>query len=204
MIPNWLEKAELSQTKHQQKQISKKDKNEKLRKDISQNFNKNAQEYDGFIQQMNLLIGRINALPIIDRQPFGVIKTDKKDGKWDNHLYIFSSSERIEKRLFFSLISFLKKRTFKHLRVIYIRVSKELGFATIELKDSLRKKSRRKADSTTKQRLNRKDRLHESYQYPMQEMNSNLSFELINWLTFKTKTTDTIRFLEQYGKRNIH
>lgn len=158
---------------------------------IGQNYEKNKERYDRFIQKMESLIERVNSLPMEHREVFGKIKFEEKRSKLDNHLHYFSSSRREEKMKFGGLLRPLKNVHYKHIRVMYINVAKLMDKVEIEIKEDLLEKKRRDGQVITeddhKSRRDsddERDRFHEIYYYDMDNLTDEFALKVIDWLTF--------------------
>lgn len=157
---------------------------------IRENYEKNQELYDNFIQIMINLVNRVNELPEAYREVFKKIQSASKKTKLDNHLHFFSSSRREQKYDFFSF-SWLKPTHAKHIRVFYVFLSKEDGYVNFEIKENylLRKRisesSKEKKEEEKNKSTHSKERVHVIYRFPMNRLNENTGLQIIDWLVFK-------------------
>ena len=159
---------------------------------IQQNYQKNKDLYDGFIAKVQALVNRVNNLPVEHREVFGKINEKLKDTKLNNHLSYFSSSRRIEKTEFKSILSPFKTVHYKHVRIIYFNVAKLIDKVEVEIYEELLEKKRHDGqiieDHESPHHSNKphsdKDKFHEIYYYDMSRLNDELAFKIIDWLAF--------------------
>jgi hypothetical protein len=131
-MSNWLEDAERKKV-FDDENASSQDMIQLRKTAILDNYQSNKELYDGFIAQMEELAIRVNELPLEYRASFGKLNYKYKEAKLDNHLYYISSSRRIQKRLKKSIFTYFKKYSFKHIRVGYFTVSRNMGVMDVEL-----------------------------------------------------------------------
>jgi len=115
-MSNWLENAESSAAEMEEQGGLKEELRQK-KEAIRKNYLDNQIQYENFIAELDKLVNRVNDLPLDYREPFGKISHHAKDSRLDNHLNYLTSSKRIKKRLYKSVIRFLKIYTFKRIRV---------------------------------------------------------------------------------------
>ena len=160
---------------------------------IQQNYAKNKEIYDGFMGVMLGLVGRVNNLPLEYREIFGKINGHQKDSRLDNHLTYFSSSRRIEKTEFKSIIQPFKSVHYKHVRVIYFNVAKHMDKVEVEIYEELLEKKRHDgkiiAEHEDPHHFHKphsdKDKFHEIYYYDMDKLTNELALQIIDWLSFR-------------------
>ncbi|HSG67141.1 MAG TPA: hypothetical protein VK994_00445, partial [Bacteroidales bacterium] len=110
-MSHWLEEAE--NRKKSIESDSAVDKVKKKKKAIRENYDANREYYDRFVKNLESLALRINDLPKEYREDYGKVNFNFKDSKLDNQLFYLSTSRRIQKRLYRSLLTYFKKYTFK-------------------------------------------------------------------------------------------
>ena len=184
---NWLEEAEREVRRNEPGFRASTDRI-KIKKDrIRENYLKIQPAYDGFIQEMNKLIDRVNTLPLEKRQNFGKIDAKSKASKLDNELYIFSSSTRIKRRTIKKISSFFKPSHFKHVRVFFISISKNEGRVDVELKDSYLVRERMKSHSKRKedQDSDKNQKLNLLLSEDISCFNKDAAMSIVSWLAFK-------------------
>ena len=198
-MSNWLEEAE-SKKKREEEAASITKRIEQKKDAVRQNYEANKDLYEGFIQQLKELSGRVNDLPMEYRDSFGKINFRVKESKLNNHLYYLTSSKRVKKRLHKSFFTFFKKYSFKHIRVGYFTISREMGMMDVELKENLlirvRMKSNggdKKTSSRRKKNDHRKDFV---FRCDIKKMNENSAMEIIDWLAFR-KPMEQISFFDK-------
>jgi hypothetical protein len=190
-MAHWLDEIErLESRKHRSASSSARVQDKKFR--IQQNYQKNKEIYDGFINKMKSLAERVNNLPIEYRDVFGKITFKAKNSKLDNQLNYFSSSRRLQKLQFKSLLNPLKQVHFKHVRVIYLNVAKIMDKVEIELLEEYLEKKRKDgqlvSDEAHKLFAHKPhsdiNKFHEVYYYDMSKLNDELALNIIDWLAF--------------------
>jgi len=198
-MSNWLEEAE-SKKALEEENTSITRRIEQKKEAILQNYQANKALYEGFINHMEDLANRVNELPMEYRETFGKINFRLKESKLNNHLYYLSSSKRIRRRLRKSIFTIFKKYSFKHIRVGYFTVSREMGMVDIELKENLllrvRMKSNgddRKTSTRRKKNDHRKDFV---FRLELSKISETTSMDIIDWLAFRKKM-DKISFFDQ-------
>ena len=160
---------------------------------IQQNYAKNKETYDSFLDSMQGLISRVNSLPLQYRDVFGKINIQRKESKLDNHLTMYSSSRRIEKTEFKSILRPFSTTHYKHVRVIYFMVAKHMDKIEVEIYEELLEKKRHDGKvipehedphHSAKPHSDR-DKFHEIYYYGMDGLTNELALQIIDWLTFR-------------------
>ena len=200
-MTNWLEEAEQESFR----------KTEKKRRDagfldrkmrIEENYKNNKNEYNSFIKTLNELIGRVNRLPLKQKQPFGNINLKVKDSKFNNQLNIYSSSKRYEKQVlkktFYRLLEGAFTRLFvpshfKHVRVVYVSVSSQSGKIGLEVKETSMLKSKVIVDKELVKKHDKysdKNRFHEYFHYDIDKLNKEFAMQIVDWLAFKKELKD--------------
>ena len=160
---------------------------------IGQNYAKNKNVYDGFMSKMVTLINRVNNLPIEYREEFGKINAQQKDSKLDNHLTIFSSSRRIEKTEFKSILNPFKTVHYKHVRVIYFNIAKLMDKVEVEIYEEMLEKKHRDGKIVpehenphhSQKPHSEKEKFHEIFYYDMDKLNDELTTKVLDWLAFR-------------------
>ena len=198
-MSHWLEEAESRKEmveNHSGAEVIKKKK-----KDIRENYDANGKLYGSFLKELESLAERVNNLPKDYREDFGKINFNFKDSKLENHLFYLSTSRRIQKRLYTGLLTYFKKYTFKHIRVAYFTISREMGMFDIELKEKylLRKRINpdddrsRKKKSTKKYKGNRKDYV---FRLSLEKVDRNTALQIVDWLAYRQEM-ESISFFSQ-------
>lgn len=183
-MADWLEEAEGKPGRQSspEKIASHIEQRQKL---VKANYFANSTCYDAFISELSRLVVRVNNLPASSREPFGKIEGRPKRSKFDNKLFIFSSSYRFKKRRSKGILRWFGHRHYKHIRVFYLSVSKHEGFADVEIKDYVLERHRlgTKGDDKTT--------LHDHYllQSPMVDLIPENGRKIIDWLAFKAETS---------------
>ena len=202
-MANWLENAE-------QESFGKKSKNRRdagfldRKTRIEKNYEANKKEYNNFIKTLNELIGRVNRLPLKQKQPFGNIDLKFKDSKFNNQLNIYSSSKRYEKQIFkktfYRLLEGAFTRLFvpshfKHVRIVYVSVSSQSGKIGLEVKETALLKTKAIVDKELVKKHNKysdKNRFHEYFHYNIDKLNKDLAMQIVDWLAFKNELKDLL------------
>lgn len=188
-MEHWLEESEKmaeQQRKRPERHALKVEHKKQL---IANNYRQHSVAYDRFIATLHNLVNRVNALPESLRQSFSKLLIKAKKSKLDNRLHILSSSRREHKRLF-SLLRFLQLSHTKHIRMVYLYVSKQSGYIDFELKES--KLERKRLDNNAqnnkadKQAHRHKHRLHVVFRFPVEKLDNDTGLQLIDWLVFKS------------------
>ncbi|HQN97967.1 MAG TPA: hypothetical protein PKU86_00810 [Bacteroidales bacterium] len=184
-MSNWLEDAE----RHAQRGNGEEQSERlKVRIDrVKENYEKNAQTYNAFINSIKGLVNRANALPAEYRVPFGRIKHKTKQTRLNNYLNIFSSSRRIRLSSKKGLLGKLFPTHYKHIRVIFISVSKHLDRIDLEIKEDMLERKRMNEDGHTGKphRKNEKERTDLLIHLDFKLLNEELAQKIIDYLAFK-------------------
>jgi hypothetical protein len=159
---------------------------------IQHNYQKNKDTYDGFVGILQSLVKRVNNLPLEHREVFGKLNEKVKDTRLDNHLSYFSSSRRIEKTEFKSILQPFKTVHYKHVRVIYFNVAKIIDKVEVEIYEELLEKKRHDGQIIpehedphhTHKPHSESGKFHEIYYYEMSKLNQELATKIIDWLAF--------------------
>ena len=197
-MSNWLENAENSAAEMEE-QGGLKEKLRQKKEAIRKNYLDNQIQYENFIAELDKLVNRVNDLPLEYREPFGKISHHKKDSRLDNHLNYLSSSQRIKKRLYKSVIHFLKIYTFKRIRVAYFTVSSHPGKMDVEIKENLQLKvrmNRAGENERLKYPGKRKNRKDYRFRLDLNNIGEKEAMDVIDWLAFKIKMEE-ISFFEK-------
>ncbi|HAQ64881.1 MAG TPA: hypothetical protein DCR43_03360 [Bacteroidales bacterium] len=183
-MTDWLEEAEgkPSRQSSPEKIASHIEQRQKL---VKANYASNANYYDAFISELSRLIARVNNLPAHTREPFGKLEGRPKRSKFDNKLFIFSSSYRFKKRKSGGIFRWFGFRHYKHIRVFYLSVSKQEGFADAEIKDYILEKHRLGTKGDDKTTLHD----HHLLLVPMVDLKPENARMIIDWLAFKAETS---------------
>ncbi len=182
---NWLEEAE-REVRRTEPGFRGSTERIKIKKDrIRENYDKIKVDYDGFVEEMMLLLDRINRLPLEKRQDFGKIDGKRKESKLDNELYIFSSSTRMKKRSLRKISSLLKPSHVKHVRLFFISISKNEGMVDIELKDSFMERERMKSHDKRKDSTDKHQKLTLLLCEEVGKMDKKAAMAIVSWLAFK-------------------
>ena len=160
---------------------------------IQQNYEKNREVYDGFMQKLLSLVERVNNLPLEYREVFNKISGQQKRSKLDNHLHMFSSSRRTEKTMFRSFLQPFKSVHFKHVRVIYFNVAKVMDKVEVEILEEFLEKKRRdgkvipehEGGKDFKKPEGDNDKFHQIFYYDMSKLDEGFAYQIIDWLAFK-------------------
>lgn len=190
---HWLEDIERQESrKHRSARDSARIQDKIFR--IAQNYEKNRDLYDSFIDKMNNLTERVNNLPMEYREDFNKIKAQSKESKLNNHLHYFSSSRRHYKMEFRGLFNPLKNIHYKHVRLIYFNVAKVMDKVEVEIREEYLEKKRRdgqvipeegERNKSRKPSAIENDKFHQIYYYDMEKLTPELALKIIDWLAFK-------------------
>jgi hypothetical protein len=160
---------------------------------IQQNYQKNKEVYEAFFSKLQGLIERVNNLPLQYREEFGKINIKQKETRLDNHLNYYSSSRRVEKTEFKSILRPFSTVHYKHVRVIFFNIAKLMDKIEVEIYEELLEKKRRDG-KIIEEHENPKDfhkphsetdKFHEIYYYEMDKMDGELALKIIDWLVFR-------------------
>lgn len=160
---------------------------------IQQNYAKNKEAYDTFMNKMLNLVSRVNNLPLEYREEFGKINGQQKDSKLDNHLTLFSSSRRMQKTEFKSILNPFKTVHYKHVRVIYFNVAKLLDKVEVEIYEELLEKKQRDGKIVPEHEdphhnhkpHSDRDKFHEIFYYDIEKLTDELATQILDWLAFR-------------------
>jgi len=199
-MTNWLEEAERSHRISKQRTGRWSKKIAEKKDAISRNYEQHKDAYEAFIQIMYSLVQRVNSLPEEMREPFGKLKAMSKKTKLNNHLHFFTGSRREQKFNFFSFFR-LKPTHAKHYKVLYIYLSKELGFVNLEIKENyLIRKRMPESGKESKSGINKssrsKQRTHVIMKYAIAQLNEQTGLDIIDWLVFRKQVQDLILWKE--------
>lgn len=157
---------------------------EQRRKLVKANYEAHFMFYDAYVSELAKLVTRVNNLPPAAREPFDKIEGRPKTSKFDNHLFIFSSSYRFKKRKTKGFLSWFGYRRYKHVRVFYLSVSKHNGLADVEIKDYVLEKHRLGKKGEDKSTLHD----HHLLQTPIEGLKPDSARRVIDWLAFRSET----------------
>lgn len=198
-MSNWLEEAE-SKKALDEEVVSISQRIAQKKDEVRQNYQANKELYEGFIKQLEELSERVNDLPMEYRNSFGKINFRVKESKLDNHLYYLTSSKRIKRRLRNSLFTYLKKYNFKHIRVGYFTISREMGMMDIELKENLLLRVRMKSTGDGKRSSSRRRKNDHKkdfvFRVELNTINKDTAMDIIDWLAFR-KPMEEISFFDK-------
>ncbi|MBW6459975.1 MAG: hypothetical protein K0B08_05320 [Bacteroidales bacterium] len=160
---------------------------------IGQNYEKNREIYNGFMAKLEGLAERVNSLPMEHREVFGKVGFKLKDTKLKNHLFYLSSSRRMQKTEFKSLLRPLRTVHYKHIRVIYFNVAKLMDKVEIEIHEEYLEKKRRDGKVIPEHENPKgfhkpqsdRNKFHEIYYYEMEKLTDELAYQIIDWLAFR-------------------
>ncbi len=191
-MSHWLEEIErMESRKNRSASDSARIQDKKFR--IQQNYQKNKIPYDSFIERLNKLVERVNDLPLEHREVFGKLTAKSRISKLDNHLNYFSSSRKIHKVEFRSIINPLKNIHYKHIRVIFINVAKIMDKVEVEILEVFQEKKVHDGKLISEEDKNKhnpgkprsdKNKFHEIYYYDINNLSDELGLKIIDWLTF--------------------
>jgi hypothetical protein len=190
-VAHWLDEIERQESRRRGSSSgSARIQDKKFR--IQQNYAKNKEIYDAFISKVQSLVVRVNNLPMAHREVFGKISEHQKETKLDNHFFYFSSSRRIEKTEFKSILNPFKTVHYKHVRVIYFNVAKLMDKAEVEIYEELLEKKRHdgkivpenESPDHVRKPHSDKEKFHEIYYYDMEKLTEPLAMQIIDWLAF--------------------
>lgn len=198
-MADWLDEAEKKANRGERKGSSSE--RIQIKKDrIAENYQKNQQKYDGLIASLLELVDRVNALPENFRKEFGKIEGKRKSSKLNNHLFILSSSRRIEGSSGRGFLSFFFPKHVKHIRVIFFSVSKYPDKCDIEIKESFleRKRMRHDASNASPQ----KDHIgqHVLLNVFFDEIPAETTRRIIDYMAFKCKISELQLPIQQKPK----
>jgi hypothetical protein len=192
-VGHWLEDIERHESKkHRSARDSARIQDKIFR--IKQNYEKNRDTYDAFINKMNSLVERVNNLPMEYREDFNKIKAQAKESKLENKLHLFSSSRRYQRTEFKGFLNPLKNVRYKHVRIIYFNVAKIMDKVEVEVREEYLEKKRRDGkimpEEEDQKRSNKpsgidKDKFHQIYYYEMASLTPELALRIIDWLAYK-------------------
>ncbi|MDO9512238.1 MAG: hypothetical protein Q7J34_10805 [Bacteroidales bacterium] len=185
-MADWLDEAE-NKAKRGERSGSDSERI-RIKKDrITENYIQIQKEYDSFVTEVLNLIERVNNLPEADRKGFGKLEGKRKDSKLNNHLLIFSSSRRIEGKPGSGILNYFFPKHVKHVRVIYLSVSKYPGKCSIEVKESFLERKRMRNDASNSSPRKDQEGYHHLLQIGVEELTHPFSRSLIDFLAFKKK-----------------
>jgi len=181
-MKNWLEEIEEKEQKKEALSDKAKQRIQQKKEKVAVNYQKNCDKYDTFINRMNELVLKVNNLPDEEKKEFTEIDVRMKDTEFDNKLYVFSASTRIsinKNRFLFFGNEIIR---YKHIRVIYFSISKEIGKVDIEYKEKYLNKGNH-------HKYHKKDS-HYLYELDFDVLTEQLAYRIINWLAFKGGETE--------------
>ena len=187
-MSNWLDEAErrsrMRDTQGQSERLQ-------VRIDrIKENYVANKTVYDEFVSHLKGLISRANNLPHEFRIPFGKLSMRHKQTRLNNHLHILSSSQRLRKRKTKDFWTWVFPVHIKHIRVVFVSVSKHAEMADLEIKESFLEKKRFRMDSKPAQGPGNKKHTDLVIHIPMNTLNKDLSQKILDFLAFKCELKD--------------
>jgi len=189
-MPHWLEEAEES-SQPQRESLSRAERISQRFSSIQDNFAANGKAYVAFIEDMHGLISRVNNLPASRRVPFGKMEGREKESKLNNHLNIFSSSQRMKRKRLLSFIPFFESGHFKHIRAVYMNISHKAGMIEIEIKEYILQRKRLASDKNSgKVKEEEPDKFHVIYTFPINNLDHETALGIIDWLAFSKEITE--------------
>lgn len=184
---HWLEDLERKDRHKKQPSNSLRHQDKAFR--IKQNYDKNHLVYKRFISEVTSLANRVNNLPLEHRKVFSKINVKEKRLKLNNRLNYFSSSHRLSKTEFSGIFHPFRKVHYKHIRVIFFKLSKIMDKVEVEVKEEYLEKKLRdgKLDDSTHQdsKKNQKGRFHQVYYYEISNLTNEFAVHIIDWLAFQ-------------------
>ncbi len=189
-MPHWLEEAEES-FQPQKESLSRAERISQRFSSIQDNFTVNGKTYTAFMEDMHGLISRVNNLPASKRVPFGKMEGREKESKLNNHLNIFSSSQRMKKKKILSFIPFFESGHFKHIRAVYMNISHKAGMIEVEIKEYILQRKRMASDKNAgKTKEEEPDKFHVIYTFPINNLDHETALGIIDWLAFSKEITE--------------
>ena len=176
-MENWIDAEEHELEERKRFSIDARRKVEAKKQKIKDNYLAHREKYSTFMNEMFNLIDRVNSLPESKRPDYHEIEGRTKESPLDNKLTIFTGSKRVELKLFTGLFSGYDLFKYKHTRVIYFFVSKEMGKVEVEYKESFYPKGHNKKY--------KKGRKHDIFRYSFNLIDENLAMSIVEWLAFR-------------------
>jgi len=176
-MKNWLEEIEEQEQKQEALSEKAKKRVQVKKEKAAANYQKNGKLFDNFIFKLNGLVKKVNSLPEEERSEFIEIDARLKETDFDNKLTVFSSSKRVSIRKMRFLFFGKEVFRFKHIRVIYFSISKEMGKVDIEYKEKYLPKGHHEKYTSNES--------HFLYELDFDILTEELSYRIINWLAFK-------------------
>lgn len=187
-MSHWLEEAEREELLRRQRPTHDSAKIQDKIFRINKNYEINGQAYDKFIEILHDVCERANHLPSEKREPWNHIEIKSKESKLNNHLFTFTTDERIDKVVTTSRFPFFKRQHFKHIRHIYFAVSKEMGKCEIEVKDDYLAKTRLNLDDGKEFDRPANDgfqRVNVIFMFDIENLTKEIAIKILDWLAFK-------------------
>lgn len=161
---------------------------------IEKNYKENKEAYKAFITELKKLRNRINALPLEKKVPFGNIDIKYKESKLGNQRYILRSSKRFEKKLFRgSIFDIFKPRHFKHMRMLTITLSSQMGKIGLDIKEETMLKERIVVDKDLvkeKKKYTDKNRYHNYFNWEVDKLDNKFAMVIMDWLAYKIELNE--------------
>lgn len=176
-MDNWIEAEEQELEERRKFSIDERRRLDAKKAKIKDNFLAHREKYTNFMNELFNLTDRVNNLPESKRADYHEIEGRTKESPLDNKLTIFTGSKRVELKLFTGLFSGYDMFKYKHVRVIYLFVSKEMGKIEIEYKESFYPKGHNKKY--------KKGRKHDIFRYSFDNLDEKLAMAIIEWLAFR-------------------
>jgi len=204
-MSHWIEEAELKTGSKSKIKSNILDKIENKKNDIKSNRLEVENDYLNKIELINQFITRVNNLPLYERKPFDSITSKQKENKLSNLLYKFSSSRRVLKHEFSSILAPVKAVHYKNSRSFFISISRAKGQVLLEYKEITAKRVKYDAEAKkffsfsffSSNKTN--DPSHESFQkaitIPIKSLDEKAILKHIDWLAFKIKTEKLLRII---------
>jgi len=190
-MPHWLEEAEKNQYPESES-LPLKERIQTKKLSIQENYAQFQKPYEAFIEELHELVMRVNNLPAAKRIPFGKLVGREKESKLDNHLNIFSSSQRINKSGFLGFLPFVRTNHFKHIRVLYLYISDKPGLIHIEVKENILLRDVVRTEKQGKEKSGGHRKFHVVYYFPIEKLDHQMGLEIIDWLAFRKDVSDCL------------
>lgn len=187
-MSHWLEEAEREELRKKQKLSAESARIQDKIFRIQQNYAQYGEKYNQFLEILQDLFDRANALPPEKREPWNIIVFKPKESRFNNYLYEASTSRGFDKTVAIKSFPFIKTQHYKHVHAIYLAISKEMGFAEIEVKDDYLAKARLKPDESYDDELLLDDglkRVDIVFKYEIDRLDKDLAYKILDFLAFK-------------------
>ncbi|NVN94805.1 MAG: hypothetical protein HXX18_05930 [Bacteroidetes bacterium] len=176
-MKSWLEEIEEQEQKQEALSERARKRIQVKKEKAAANYKQNGNKFDTFISKLNIFVKKVNSLPEEERAEFIEIDARLKETEFDNKLTVFSSSKRVSIRKMRYFFFGKEVFRFKHIRVIYFSISKEMGKIDIEYKEKYLPKGHREKYTSKES--------HFLYELDFDILTEELAYRIINWLAFK-------------------